>query len=120
MAELLALDQGTSIPATEHSVMTAWPSEKEAILNTIEKYGDGLFACVMDSYDYDHALDVVLPVRTPNLPNQEFPHEKQQHLKTVASRLKPKSRGLNVPLRYSQSNPHQSCTDLTNHTHSRP
>ncbi|KAJ1484176.1 hypothetical protein T484DRAFT_1797858, partial [Baffinella frigidus] len=52
---------GTSIPATEHSVMTAWPSEKEAILNTIEKYGDGLFACVMDSYDYDNALDVVLP-----------------------------------------------------------
>jgi nicotinamide phosphoribosyltransferase len=52
---------GSSIPATEHSVMTAWPSEKDAILNTIEQYGDGLFACVMDSYDYDNALNVVLP-----------------------------------------------------------
>lgn len=52
---------GSSIPATEHSVMTAWPSEEEAMLNEIKHYGDGLFACVMDSYDYDHALDVVLP-----------------------------------------------------------
>ncbi|KAJ1466903.1 hypothetical protein T484DRAFT_1860348 [Baffinella frigidus] len=29
---------GSSIPATEHSVMTAWPSEKEAILNAIDQY----------------------------------------------------------------------------------
>ena len=29
--------------------------------NEIEHYGEGLYACVMDSYDYDHALDVVLP-----------------------------------------------------------
>jgi len=52
---------GTSIPATEHSVMTAWPNEEAALLNEIELYGTSLFACVMDSYDYDNALDVVLP-----------------------------------------------------------
>eukprot|EP00961_Rhodomonas_salina_P241857 3267144-Rhodomonas_salina.1 len=27
--------------------------------HAIEKYGHSLYACVMDSYDYDHALDVV-------------------------------------------------------------
>ena len=43
---------GTSIPATEHSVMTAWHTEKAAIENMIDQFGDGLFACVMDSYDY--------------------------------------------------------------------
>ena len=42
----------SSIPATEHSVMTAWPSEREAIENMIEHYGTGLFSVVMDSYDY--------------------------------------------------------------------
>ena len=51
----------SSIPATEHSVMTSWPTERMAIENMIEKFGDGTFACVMDSYDYDHALNVVLP-----------------------------------------------------------
>lgn len=48
----------SSIPATEHSVMTAWPSEQAAIDNMIDQYGDGLFACVMDSYDY---AEVKLP-----------------------------------------------------------
>lgn len=52
---------GSSIPATEHSVMTSWPSEEEAMKNEIEHYGEGLYACVMDSYDYDNALDNVLP-----------------------------------------------------------
>jgi len=51
----------SSIPATEHSVMTAWESEEAAMVNEIEKYGHSLYACVMDSYDYDHALNVVLP-----------------------------------------------------------
>lgn len=51
----------TSIPATEHSVMTAWDTEEEAMLNEIEHFGSNLYACVMDSYDYDNALDVVLP-----------------------------------------------------------
>ncbi len=50
---------GTSIPATEHSVMTAWPDEEGAMKNQIEHFGHSLFACVMDSYDYDNALNVV-------------------------------------------------------------
>jgi hypothetical protein len=32
--------------------MTAWPSERAAIENMIAHFGSGLFACVMDSYDY--------------------------------------------------------------------
>lgn len=52
---------GSSIPATEHSVMTAWETEEEAIKNEIEHFGGGPFSCVMDSYDYDNALNVVLP-----------------------------------------------------------
>lgn len=51
----------SSIPATEHSVMTAWPSERDAIMNMIEKFGSGVYACVMDSYDYAKALSEVLP-----------------------------------------------------------
>ncbi|KAJ9525932.1 hypothetical protein QJQ45_009410 [Haematococcus lacustris] len=50
-----------SIPATEHSVMTAWPTERAAIENMIEHFGTGVFACVMDSYDYAKALSEVLP-----------------------------------------------------------
>lgn len=45
----------------EHSVMTAWPTERSAILNMINRFGDGLFAVVMDSYDYTAALSAVLP-----------------------------------------------------------
>ena len=41
-----------SIPATEHSVMTSWASERQAIENMLSHFGSGLFACVMDSYDY--------------------------------------------------------------------
>jgi nicotinamide phosphoribosyltransferase len=51
----------SSIPATEHSVMTAWPTEREAILNMIDHFGSGIFATVMDSYDYQRALDEVVP-----------------------------------------------------------
>ncbi|KAI0244258.1 hypothetical protein L0F63_006052 [Massospora cicadina] len=51
----------TSIPATEHSVMTAHPCEKDAILQLIETYGTGVYACVMDSYDYADALASLLP-----------------------------------------------------------
>jgi len=53
---------GNSIPATEHSVMTAWKTEAEAIHNMIDKFGTGVFACVMDSYDYINALENVLPI----------------------------------------------------------
>ncbi|KAJ2743911.1 hypothetical protein GGI20_003387 [Coemansia sp. BCRC 34301] len=52
---------GTSVPATEHSVMTAYSSERQAMLATIDAYGAGVFACVMDSYDYARALAEVLP-----------------------------------------------------------
>jgi len=51
----------SSIPATEHSVMTAWPTEQGAIENMIDVFGDGIFATVMDSYDYEHALNKVVP-----------------------------------------------------------
>ena len=33
----------------------------QAMRNEIHHYGDGVMACVMDSYDYDNALDKVLP-----------------------------------------------------------
>lgn len=52
---------GMSIPATEHSVMTSWPTEKDAIRNMIDRFGDGIFATVMDSYDYQRALDEIVP-----------------------------------------------------------
>jgi len=50
-----------SIPATEHSVMTAWATEQAAIENMIEHFGTGTYACVMDSYDYTKALNEVVP-----------------------------------------------------------
>jgi len=52
---------GSSIPATEHSVMTSWKTEREAILNMIDLFGSGVFATVMDSYDYERALFKVVP-----------------------------------------------------------
>ncbi|CAG8755505.1 3112_t:CDS:10, partial [Dentiscutata erythropus] len=51
----------TSIPATEHSVMTAHKTEKDAILRMIDRFGFGVFACVMDSFDYANALNNILP-----------------------------------------------------------
>lgn len=45
---------GFSIPASEHSTITAWGREGEldAYRNMIEQYGDSpLYACVSDSYD---------------------------------------------------------------------
>ncbi len=55
----------SSIPATEHSVMTSWETELAATLNMVEKYGHGVFATVADSYDYQNFLDTVLPVVAP-------------------------------------------------------
>ncbi|GIL51516.1 hypothetical protein Vafri_7487, partial [Volvox africanus] len=52
---------GQSIPATEHSVMTSWPTEAAAMSNMIDNFGTGIYACVMDSYDYCKALSEVLP-----------------------------------------------------------
>jgi hypothetical protein len=41
--------------------MTSWPSEAGAVLNMIDNFGAGIFATVMDSYDYTAALAEVLP-----------------------------------------------------------
>ncbi|KAI8607469.1 nicotinate phosphoribosyltransferase family-domain-containing protein, partial [Chytriomyces sp. MP71] len=51
----------TSLPATEHSIMTSFPTEREAMLKLLETYGEGVCACVMDSYDYSNALNNILP-----------------------------------------------------------
>ncbi|KAG0226858.1 hypothetical protein BGW41_004071 [Actinomortierella wolfii] len=52
---------GNSIPASEHSVMTSFKTEQEAMEAMIAQFGEGVYACVMDSYDYQRALDKVLP-----------------------------------------------------------
>ena len=51
-----------SVPATEHSVMTAWRTEREAMENMIDHFGIGLLACVMDSYDYVQVSQSQLPL----------------------------------------------------------
>jgi len=56
-----------SIPATEHSVMTSWPTELEAVQNMVESYGSGLFATVADSYDYINFLETILPLVAPRV-----------------------------------------------------
>lgn len=50
---------GYSIPATEHSVITAWGKENEsrAMQNVLELYPNGLVACVSDSYDIYYACE---------------------------------------------------------------
>ncbi|KAJ1918875.1 hypothetical protein H4219_002325 [Mycoemilia scoparia] len=53
---------GTTVPATEHSVMTAHKTELGALQRAIAEYGDGVMSCVMDSYDYARALSELLPV----------------------------------------------------------
>ena len=58
---------GHSIPATEHSVMTSWKTEEEAIDNMITHFGNGIYACVMDSYDYERAINEVLPKCAPKI-----------------------------------------------------
>ena len=52
-----------SIPASEHSVMTAWPSEEQATRAMIDAFGgEGrLFSVVFDSYNYTRALNALLP-----------------------------------------------------------
>ena len=52
---------GTSIPASEHSVMTCFENEKEAILHLLDLFGHSFFSVVMDSYDYMEALQSILP-----------------------------------------------------------
>jgi len=57
-------DLACSIPASEHSTVTAWgatqTTERLALLNMIEQFGGGaLFAFVSDSYDYKSFVDNV-------------------------------------------------------------
>ena len=54
----------SSVPASEHSVMTAWPTERLAMENMIDRFGgDGCtYSVVMDSYDYADAIKRLLPV----------------------------------------------------------
>ncbi len=48
---------GFSIPASEHSTITSWGREHEdsAMENMLNKYPDGLVACVSDSFDIYNA-----------------------------------------------------------------
>jgi nicotinamide phosphoribosyltransferase len=41
--------------------MTAWSTELEALEVMVENFGSGVFACVLDSFDYEHALRELLP-----------------------------------------------------------
>ncbi|KAI9335174.1 nicotinate phosphoribosyltransferase family-domain-containing protein [Zopfochytrium polystomum] len=61
----------SSIPATEHSVMTSFRTERDAMERLIEKYGTGICACVMDSYDYAAALENLLPFANHELDKQK-------------------------------------------------
>jgi nicotinamide phosphoribosyltransferase len=49
---------GFSIPASEHSTITAWGKDHEvdAFANMLDQYPDGLVACVSDSYDIVKAV----------------------------------------------------------------
>jgi nicotinamide phosphoribosyltransferase len=49
---------GLSIPASEHSTMTAWGKEHEvdAFENVLDNIPDGVVACVSDSYDIFNAV----------------------------------------------------------------
>ncbi|GMH45188.1 hypothetical protein BSKO_13145 [Bryopsis sp. KO-2023] len=51
-----------SVPATEHSVMTSWQTELDAMKNMVENFGDGVYSIVMDSYNYERALFKVMPI----------------------------------------------------------
>lgn len=51
----------TSIPATEHSVMMAWPTEEDAVQNMINLHGHSVFATVADTYNYDNFLNKIVP-----------------------------------------------------------
>ena len=48
-----------SIPASEHSTITSWleKNEVDAFENMLDSYPNGLVACVLDSFNFDKALD---------------------------------------------------------------
>jgi nicotinic acid phosphoribosyltransferase len=52
---------GSSVPASEHSVMTSWRAEVEAFKHIASEFGGGVVSIVMDSYDYEAALQKIIP-----------------------------------------------------------
>lgn len=52
---------GFSIPAREHSTTTCYgrDGEMKAYENSVTKFGKGIYACVMDSYDYEQAVRAI-------------------------------------------------------------
>lgn len=53
---------GQSVIASEHSVMTAWESESDALARLVEiTPTGGILSCVADSYDYDHFIWQIVP-----------------------------------------------------------
>lgn len=46
-----------SIPASEHSTITAWLRELDAMENMLDQYPTGMVACVSDSYDIMNAVN---------------------------------------------------------------
>lgn len=56
---------GFSLPASEHSTMTAWGQAREADAyeNMVDQFGSGLFSIVSDSYDLLNAVDQIFGVQ---------------------------------------------------------
>ena len=50
---------GISIPAREHSTTISYVDEDDAYRNSIKLYGAGPYSCVMDSTDYEAAVERV-------------------------------------------------------------
>lgn len=57
----VSLMPGFSIPAREHSTTTCYgrAGEMDAYMNSITKFGKGIYACVMDSYDFENAIKAI-------------------------------------------------------------
>ena len=57
---------GESVLASEHSVMTSWDTELEAVKHLIDIAPPGaILSVVADSYDFDNFLDNILPEVAP-------------------------------------------------------
>lgn len=46
----------SSVMASAHRTVTPWPTEDISIANAVNKYKDGIFSQVADSYDYERCL----------------------------------------------------------------
>lgn len=64
-AKSYGMKHPNSIPATEHSVMTSWDTELDALMHMANTYGHTIFATVADSYNYQNFLDNILPQVAP-------------------------------------------------------